>query len=237
VGQCAAAVRGLTSMSLSDGRRSKRGLGTEGVKTLLLVLYPLLAVLVAPLALAGAKQGLSGFQLFNDPAHELGTPLWGVFSYFAILMWAASTTCCVIAWIFLTRTSRSHPLRTWFLASAVLSGALTIDDTFAIHDVVLFENMGISERRVFLIYSIPVIWYLVRFRRELLDRQDSALFMVSLLFLGSSLAIDVIHRPFPFVASIEDLTKLLGITAWLYFFFRATFDVVTQTHSASELSQ
>lgn len=116
-------------------------------------------------------------------------------------------------------------------------GALTIDDTFAIHDVVLFENMGISERRVFLIYSIPVIWYLVRFRRELLDREDSALFMVGLLFLGSSLAIDVIHRPFPFAPSIEDLAKLLGITAWLYFFFRATLDVVTQTHLSSEPSQ
>jgi hypothetical protein len=224
------------SMGLTGGTRSTRGPGTEGVKTLLLVLYPLLAVLVAPLALAGANQGLRGFQLFNDPAHELGTPLWGVFSYFAILMWAASTTCCVIAWIFLTRTSRSHPLRTWFLASAVLSGALTIDDTFAIHDVVLFENMGISERRVFLVYSIPVIWYLVRFRRELLDRKDSALFMVSLLFLGSSLAIDVIHESFPFVDSIEDLLKLLGITAWLYFFFRATLDVVTQTHPISETS-
>jgi hypothetical protein len=224
------------STGLTGGTRSTRGPGTEGVKTLLLVLYPLLAVLVAPLALAGANQGLRGFQLFNDPAHELGTPLWGVFSYFAILMWAASTTCCVIAWVFLTRTSRSHPLRTWFLASAVLSGALTIDDTFAIHDVVLFENMGISERLVFLIYSIPVIWYLVRFRRELLDRQDSALFMVSLLFLGSSLAIDATHWIFPFVDSIEELTMLLGITAWLYFFFRATLDVVSQTHPISETS-
>jgi hypothetical protein len=225
-------------MGSSDGTRSTRGPGTEGVKALLLVLYPLLAVLVAPIALAGANQGLNGFQLFNDPAGELGTPLRGVFSYFATLMWAAATTCCVIAWIFLTRTSRSHPLRTWFLASAVLSGALTIDDTFAIHDQVLSVNMGISERLVFLIYSIPVIWYLVRFRRELLDRQDSALFMVSLLFLGSSLAIDAIEstRAFPFDHTIEDLAKLLGITAWLYFFFRATLDVVTQTHPISKTS-
>jgi hypothetical protein len=228
--------KGASSMSLFDGRRSKRGLGTEGVKTLLLVLYPLLAVLVAPLALAGASKGLRGQQLFQDPAHELGV-LWGIFSYFGILMWAAATACCATAWVSLTRTSRFHPLRAWFLASAVLSAALTIDDTFAIHELVLPEYMGIPEVLVLSGYSIAVGWYLIRFRHELLGRADSAVFLVSVLFLGASLAIDVDSRPFPFDASIEDLAKLLGITAWLYFFFRATLDVVTQTHLSSEVSQ
>jgi hypothetical protein len=59
-------------------------------------------------------------------------------------------------------------------------------------------------------------------------------FLVSVLLLGSSLAIDVAIRvtgSFPFASTIEDLPKLLGITAWLYFFFRATLDVVTETQS------
>lgn len=60
-------------------------LGTRGLITLLFVYYPLLAVIVAPLAIVGASSGLRGSELFSDPAHELRV-LWGVFSYVAILM-------------------------------------------------------------------------------------------------------------------------------------------------------
>jgi hypothetical protein len=126
---------------MTDGSRSKRGLGTEGLRFLFFVLYPLLAIVVVPIALAGASSGVRGDELFNDPAYELGL-LWGIFSYFGILMWAAATACCAVAWSLLTRTSRSHRLRPWFLASAVLSSALTIDDAFLIHDVVLSDYVA-----------------------------------------------------------------------------------------------
>jgi hypothetical protein len=194
--------------------------------------YPLLALVVVPIALAGASAGVRGDELFNDPAYELGV-LWGIFSYFGILMWAASTACCAVAWTFLTRTSRSHPLRPWFLASAVLSGALTVDDAFLIHDVVLSDPVGIPEALVLLGYAVAIGWYLFRFRRELLARDDSAVFLVSVFLLGASLAIDLAIRvtgEFRYASTIEDLPKLLGITAWVYFFFRATVDVVTEEH-------
>jgi hypothetical protein len=212
--------------------------GTEGLRTLVLVLYPLLAIVVVPLALAGASTGLRG-DLFRDPAHELGV-LWGIFSYFGILMWAAATACCAVAWVFLTRTSRSHPLRPWFLASALLSGALTIDDTFLIHELVLPEYVGIPEVLVLLGYTAAIGWYLIRFRRELLTRADSAVFLASVLLLGSSVAVDVaipMVGSFAYANTIEDLPKLLGITAWLYFFFRATLGVITQAHAPSATSR
>jgi hypothetical protein len=215
-------------------RPTRRGLGTEGLRTLFFVLYPLLAIVVVPIALVGASTGVRGDELFNDPAYELGL-LWGIFSYFGILMWAAGTACCLVAWTFLTRTSRSHPLRPWFLASAVLSGALTIDDTFLVHDVVLSDYAGIPEVLVLLGYAAAIGWYFIRFRRELLDRADSAVFLASVLLLGSSLAIDVaiqVIGSFPLASTIEDLPKLLGITAWVYFFYRATLEVVTETHSS-----
>jgi hypothetical protein len=157
-------------------RPSRRGLGTEGLKPLFFVLYPLLAIVVVPIAVAGASTGLRGNELFNDPAYELGV-LWGIFSYFGILMWAASTACCAVAWTFLTRTSPSHRLRPWFLASAVLSGALTIDDTFLMHDLVLSDYVGIPEVIVLLGYAAAIGWYFIRFRRELLDRADSTVFL------------------------------------------------------------
>lgn len=222
---------------MANRRRSTRGLGTEGLRPLFLVVYPLLAIVVVPLALVGASTGLRGEELFGDPASELGV-LWGIFSYFGVVMWAAGTACCAVAWTFLTRTSRSHPLRPWFLASALLTGALTIDDTFLIHDLVLSDYVGIPEILVLLGYSGAIGWYLIRFRRELLSRADSAVFLASLSLLGTSLAIDVAAQEFgtfPFVNAIEDLPKLLGITAWLYFFFRATLDVVTKTHPSPDL--
>ena len=210
-------------------RPSPGGLGTEGLKSLLFVVYPLLALIVVPIALAGASRGLRD-ELFHDPGHELGV-LWGVYSYFGVLMWSAATTCCFVAWTFLTRTSRSHRLRPWFLASALLSAALTIDDTFLIHEFVLPVFAGIPERVVLLGYAAWIGWYLVRFRRELFGRSDSAVFTVSVLLLGSSVAIDgliSVIGSFPFSATIENGPKLLGITAWLYFFFRATVGVITQ---------
>ena len=116
----------------------------------------------------------------------------------------------------------------------MLTGALTIDDTFLIHDVVLSDYVGIPEVLVLLGYAAAIGWYLIRFRRELLSRADSTLFLASVLFLGSSFAIEVASHvvgSFPFADTIEDLLKLLGITAWVYFFFRATLDVVTETRS------
>lgn len=219
---------------MTEGRRNTAG--TEGLGFLFLVLYPLLAALVVPLVLAGASRDLR-HELFRDPASELGV-LWGIFSYFGILMWAASTAWCATARAFLTRTAPSHPSRPWFLASALLSGALTLDDTFVIHEIVLPKYVGIPEVLVYLGYSIAISWYLIRFRREILNRADSVLFLVSVLFLGSSVAMDVIHWAFPLANGIEDLTKLLGITAWMYFFFRATLDVATQNaHSGPTVSQ
>jgi hypothetical protein len=205
-------------------RRDMSPLGTDGLRTLLLVLYPLLAILIVPLTLAGTSVGLR-FQLFRDPAHELGV-LFGIFAFFGNLMWAAATTCCALAWTFLARTSPSHPLRPWFLASAVLSGALMIDDTFVIHEVVLPEYVGIPEPLVYLGYAIGVGLYLIRFGRVILNRADSAVFVVSMVLLGTSAVIDLIDRRFPFQDSTEEMAKLLGITAWLYFFFRATLAVI-----------
>src|SRR5918996_1689506 len=199
---------------MTDRRPTRRGLGTEGLRTLFFVLYPLLAIVVVPIALVGASTGVRGDELFNDPAYELGL-LWGIFSYFGILLWAAATACCAVAWAFLTRTSRSHRLRRWFLASAVLSGALTIDDTFLIHDLVLSDYVGIPEVLVLLCYAAAIGWYFIRFRRELLDRADTAVLLASVLLLGSSLAVDVavkLFGSFPFASTIEDLPKLLRLT-------------------------
>ncbi|MGH2753132.1 MAG: hypothetical protein ACRDLB_01745 [Actinomycetota bacterium] len=213
-------------MARAVGRHTV-GLGTQGLRTLVFVLYPLLGAVVAVLSLVGESKGLDGFQLFNDPAHQLGV-LWGVFSYFGILMWAMATACCTVGWAFLRETSPSLPLRRWFLTSALISGALTIDDTFAVHERIVPEYVGLAEPIVLLIYVVVVAWYLVRFRHELFGRSDSTLFLASLVFLSVSLLIDVTGWVFPFVTAIEDLSKLLGITAWLHFFFRATIEATTE---------
>jgi hypothetical protein len=52
-------------------------------------------------------------------------------------------------------------------------------------------------------------------------------FLVSMFFLGLSLGLDAIS-PFPFAASAEGLAKLMGITAWLYSFFRTACCVVAE---------
>lgn len=210
----------------------KTGFGTRGLKTLLFLVYPLLGLLVVPLALAGARQGFKAYQLFSDPAAELG-PLWGVFSYFGILMWTAAASALALGWAVLVRAAPTHPSRTWLLASALISAGLTIDDTFVIHDYVLPKNVGIPELVVQAAYLIGLLWYLFRFRRDLFGRDDSALFLASLLFLGMSFGIDVTPWTFPLHATAEDLSKLLGITAWAYFFVRVTLDVITKARPAT----
>lgn len=204
--------------------------GTKGLKILLLVLYPLLAVLVAPISFVGARSGLRGWHLFADPAHELGV-LWGIFSNFGILMWAAATACCAIGWVTLEKVSRLHPLRPWIVASAVISAGLTVDDAFAIHEIVLAR---IPERIVLVAYALAIGWYLIRFRRELFAREDSVIFVVSVSLLGSSFLVDMVSQPFRFSASIEELLKLFGIAAWLYFFFRVTLGLITELLSVRE---
>jgi hypothetical protein len=115
---------------------------------------------------------------------------------------------------------------------------LTVDGAFLIHDLVLSDYAGIPEALVLVVYAVAIAWYLFRFRRELLARDDSAVFLISVFLLGSSLAIDLAIRvtgEFRYASTLEDLPKLLGITAWVYFFFRATVEVVTETHSPPDL--
>jgi hypothetical protein len=115
----------------------------------------------------------------------------------------------------------------------VLTAGMTIDDAFAIHVIVLPENAGIPEGVVLSGYVSAIVWYLFRFRRDLISGDASLLFIVSMFFLELSLGLDAISRPFPFAASAEDLAKLMGITAWLYFFFRSACGVVARASSCT----
>ena len=106
-------------------------------------------------------------------------------------------------------------MRLFLLWSGLLTSVLLLDDLFLFHESLAPRYLGVSEEAVVLGYGIATAWYLVRFRRILLDREIRVLF-AALAFFTLAVAIDEFQDawPSPWRILFEDGFKLLGIVSW-----------------------
>jgi hypothetical protein len=175
-------------------------------------MLPLILCAGLPLAAAFAV-GLAELDLvamlFRDPAASTNSPPYlGFFSQLAVLGWWAGAVSSLLAATVLPRSRARFVL----LSAGALTGLLTLDDLFMLHEEVL-PHLGLPERFVYAFYCIALAAYLLgckSFHRSM----DWPLLLASFALLGTSVAVDLVADFGRYTLLIEDGTKFAGITAW-----------------------
>jgi hypothetical protein len=161
-------------------------------------------------------------------------PLTGAVSSFGCFLWGVTASICGFAAVHVYESKQKEIFR-FLLFSSLLSAYLFFDDYFMIHDDLAGRYLGIESDVVQVLLIIAVLAYLIAFRRSLLQ-SHYALCVLALVFLGSSVFMDVLFEPWMVAIGYdenlwEEGAKWLGITCWLSYFVRTSYELIQQHYS------
>ncbi|MGB3294795.1 MAG: hypothetical protein WBB01_17570 [Phormidesmis sp.] len=160
--------------------------------------------------------------LTGDLASLADFPVYyGFLSQIGILFWAGSVTVCLFSFRLCSDAVGYRTFKTFFLASALLTTLLGLDDLFLIHEVILPKYLGIPQAVTFGVYGALIVLYFLKFYPIILRTAYIPL-MLSLFFFFISVLIDINILPTssPFHEYLfEDGAKLVGILSWLVYYF------------------
>lgn len=165
------------------------------------------------------QKDVSARMLMSDPAAFMDQPWWlGAFSNVGVLVLAASSGVWGVGAYLLYRAGTRPPGRRFALVSAFLSVALTLDNTYMLHEQV-FPHRGIPELAIYALYAIAAIAYVAIFFRSWLQTEYLLLFASFVLFMLSVLLDSV---PQITSSSVEDVCGVAGMVFWLLYGVRAS---------------
>ena len=205
-----------------------------------------LTALVPPLilvAIATTQSWVPTSQLFRDPlqvAQEVGNDCchvyFGFFSNLGVLLWCSTASICIFTSMLLIHNKADYRTVLFMISAGLLTGLLLFDDLFQGHEVMYQKIHGVDEIHVFVAYIIFTGLYLTYFR-NLIVRNGFPLLIISLFFFAASIFVDLFYPNFEFLKEVnlrlvaEDAAKLIGITAWTVFHFRAAWLLCTENQS------
>jgi hypothetical protein len=190
---------------------------------LLVVLCPVGAAMLAAQKIS-FRYGYELSFLTRDTSWALGGPFFaGWISSANAMVWCAAAVVC----LFSSALVRRGEWSTFLLWSGLLSLLLGVDDLFMLHDGLFPWLFGIGDRPTFAAYGLLTLLWLWVFRRTILRTNYVLLGIALALFAVSVLA----DRRFVAIAPhrlhlLEDGAKLLGVTAWCFYFATTAFGVV-----------
>lgn len=183
------------------------------------------SVLVAFASIGSMRGWFDASNLMMDPAALTGRPVYfGALATLGCFFWFGAVVLCILG-----AAQSSQPgegrVRRMFLGFALLSLILMVDDWLLLHERVFPRFLGIDEKVTFGTYGVFLALLLVTYRRVLLSLPDWPMLAASLGFFAMSMVADLLGPPegIPpqWLLLIEDGAKLLGISAWMGFFFAA----------------
>jgi len=168
--------------------------------------------------------------LTRDPVQLLnGRPYTGMLSNLGIIIWSATAGICLFVMILGAPYHELKRERQFFLLAFLLTLVLLLDDLFLMHDVILPEDLNISENFLYAVYGILSLVFIIFFRNDILQT-PYLLLMAAVLFFGFSISIDTIvkYLNLPHGFFLEDGSKFLGIISWGTYFTYAGFRAINR---------
>ena len=198
------------------------------------------ATILAPLAImlgVAAQPWVSPGDLLRDPlaVAEMSTTCckvyYGAISSLGVLLWASAAAVCLFAAAVLYTLARPLAEPVFMASAGLLTGLLTIDDLFLVHENVL-PAFGVSEPVTYLAYGLCGLAYLLVSWREIL-RCRYGLLALAVVLLAASVVVDwFFHSDHPARIVIEDGAKLGGIFAWASFHMTAAWQCIVRKAGA-----
>ncbi len=193
----------------------------------LLVYLPTLSMLAA-LTVISLVADIPLQRFFTDPVSEFGAPMYiGLVSNIGVVLWASGASACLLGALVLWGKPGNREQTRFLLSAALVTGLLTLDDLFLLHEEILPERLGIPEPAVMGLYAILLGWFIVRFRRSILG-SDYLLLIAAGTFFAASVLVDLFVDGEFLLGDlagrrlIEDGLKLLGIVGWSTYLWRSS---------------
>lgn len=165
----------------------------------------------------------------------------GMMSNLGILMWWSTASVSALAFLILKQQKQDLRTAGSFGLAAVLTGWLTLDDLFMLHESV-FPVFGVPQYATYIIYGVLTIGYLLVAWRVIVAKFP-VLTLATLGMFGMSAGVDVIAdgsfgQLTQFLKEntriellLDDGFKFLGIGFWLYLHLFAARDALMAAHT------
>jgi hypothetical protein len=181
---------------------------------LLLVTTPLLAVLVA--GLMGVSVPL---MTLDVPSITRVHPLSGFLSSLGIVLLGASTALWYFSAVTLAqRAAAPGPALRLMSMGAAVSGYMTLDDLFQVHEIIAPRYLGVPDEAVLALLAVAILVFSNLAWRSS-DRTGLSWLLAALACLGGSVIIDAaspwLWRLGQWQYFFEDGAKWLGLCCWL----------------------
>lgn len=182
-------------------------------------------LVVGLVVVASELTGLPVSTFTRDPAQVTqSSPYVGFLSNLGILLWCASAAVCFLAFGLLRTRPGETTAAGFFLASALLSTWLLLDDLFLLHEEFLWRQLGLGERKIFAGYGLLVLLYLAYYRRVIIRDSNGLLLLLALGWFALAMVFDRVRHHQPDLNQLlEDAPKFFGLATWLAYFGRTCF--------------
>lgn len=195
----------------------------KNITLILVIVYAATTALLSIVILLGIEYNIELDHFTQDPATITNSPFYiGFFSNVGIMLWCASAVICIFGWRIIPKAEQTKNVRSFLLASSLLSFLLLFDDLFMMHEEVYPVYFSIPENAVYLFYLNLALIYAVVFR-DIILKSEYLLLVLAALLIGVSTVIDTMPMPIPEDSFLEDTFKLFGIVSWFLFFTRYCF--------------
>ena len=179
--------------------------------------------------------------LFRDPlsvAHDAAAKgecchaYYGFISLLGGLLWSAAAAIALFAATVLFTRQTAPTAQRFLLSAGLLTGMLMIDDVFQGHEFVYPTLFGISEPVTVGVYAVLLASHLWYFRQRIIEVGPGLLVVALVAFAVSVLTDLFVSHEVVWQRGGEDGSKLLGISSWTAFHWRAALYYTAADRSA-----
>jgi hypothetical protein len=177
-------------------------------------------------------------EVSRDPADLYNYhPLVGVLSNIGLLLWMTTAAVLFFSANLIREFEMMNEARRTLIRFGLMSVIFLLDDLLLLHEQVVPQNLGISEKLTYMLYGAVFLAFMWRSRRTLLQADSPAL-GAALACFALSVGLDVFPNWLPrYHYALEDTPKFVGIGMWATFFLSLARDTVVAAFSRHTRSQ
>ena len=202
---------------------------SKKILTIVTALYLPIIILLCLIVLVNLYTGVPLEKFTKDPAAIAGiNPFVGIVSNIGVLLWCIGASICLFSFFNIVerQTNKINDYSLLLLFFGLTTLVLLLDDLFLFHEVIAPKIFHISEKYIYILYGMIVLFGIVRFRK-IIFQTEWIILGLGFVFFALSIAIDLfdsllISSCYMF---LEDSFKLLGIASWTGYFVLASFQI------------
>ncbi len=143
----------------------------------------------------------------------------GIISTIGIILWCSTASICFFSAAVDKKDDHTRKWKSFLFMSGFFTSMLLCDDLFQMHKILYPKLFYLSTILVYGAYGLFALWYLIHFRKQILETE-----FLLLVFSIAFFVFAVIADTFPLLSrgntAFSDAFKFFGIVSWFVYFVR-----------------